>query len=573
MRNTTAQDVPGWRAALLLALVLLPLFVNLASPPLWDGSEPFYAETAREMVVSGDWWVLHYNLEPRWEKPPLPIWLLAASYRIFGVSEWAARFPIALAAAFIPLLVYMLGAHLDSRCVGLLAAATTGTAFKFFGFARQYAGDVFLALSFAAALYLFSRWEQSNGLRRGNLRAAWVVVGLGALVKGPVGVLPVVVGFAYLWARRHLRLMNWGIVLEGAALVLLVAVPWYAYQLGRFGWEYVRVFLLEQNLARLVSERLGARPPWFYVPALLADTLPWSLVLALAVGDWLWRGKKSCWRESPILFPAVWFLVVFLFFSFARGKRDVYLLPLYPALGLLVGSYLNTALARDQRTVLAATTSCLALFALAIAVVGGLVWQWLGSDWGIFLGIVGLLGAVTLIICAVKRHWVWAWLASVLLLVISLTTTALALTHLSAYRPIPYFSKIIQQQAQTNDRVATYLADLPSLMFYTQRRIEPCWTREEFAATLESSARVFAVMPDWVYQVAHIDFGQYRWQVLTERPYLQLTSIDLRWLRTRQIGTPLLLVRIESRPAQDSSKAYPRTSTPASSSKKRITAE
>lgn len=571
MRNTTAENVSGWRLALLVVLVLLPLFVNLASPPLWDGSEPFYAETAREMVASGDWWVLHYNQEPRLEKPPLPIWVLAVSYKTFGVSEWAARFPTALAAAFILLLVYGMGTQLGSRRTGLLATVATGTAFKFFGFARQYAGDVFLALSFAAALYLFLRWEQSKGLRRGSLRAAWVVVGLGVLIKGPVGILPVVIGGVYLWARRHLRLVNWGIVLEGAALVLLVAVPWYAYQLVRFGQEYVRVFLLEQNLARLVSEQLGARPPWFYVPALLVDTLPWSLVLALALGDWLWRGKKKCWRESPVVFPAVWFLVVFVFFSLARGKRDVYLLPLYPALGLLVGFYLNTALERSQHTALAAATACLALFSLAIATVGVLVWQWLGSSWGIFLGLVGVLGAITLSICGMKRRWVWAWLASVLLLVISLTSAALALTRLGAYRPIPYFSKIIRQQAQAEDRVATYLADLPSLMFYTQRRIEPCWTREEFAATLESSARVFALMPAWVYQVARIDFEQYHWQVLAERPYLQLTTADLRRLRAGQVGRPLLLVRIEL--PQDLPKVRPRTSTPASSSKNRITAE
>ena len=565
MRDTATQNVSSWRVVSLLVLVALPLFINLDSPPLWDGSEPFYAETAREMVAAGDWWVLHYNQEPRLEKPPLPVWVLAVSYKIFGVSEWAARFPIALAAALILLLVFRIGTQFGSRCTGLLAAVATGTAFKFFGFARQYAGDVFLTLSFTAALCLFLRWEQSDALRRGSLRAAWVVVGLGVLVKGPVGMLPVAIGIVYLAARRRLRLVNWRLTLEGAALVLLVALPWYAYQLGRFGWEYVRVFLLEQNLARLVSEQLGARPPWFYVSALLADALPWSLVLALAVVDWLWRGEKKCWRESQALFPAVWFLVIFAFFSLARGKRDVYLLPLYPALGLLVGSYLNTARERGQRTALVAATACLALFALAIAAVGGLLRHWLGSSWGIFLGVVGLAGAGTLFVCAVKRRWVLAWLASVLLLVISLSTAALALTHLAAYRPIPHFSKIIREQAWVEDRVATYLADLPSLMFYTQRRIEPCWTREEFAATLESAARVFAVMPDWVYQVARIDFGRYRWQVLAERPYLQLTSAHLHRLRTGQLGTPLVLVRIES--AQALPEARPRTSTPASSSK------
>lgn len=543
-REPSASRLPACHA-LLLAFIILPLFINLHTPPLWDGSEPFYAETAREMLASGDWWTLHYNYRPRFEKPPLPVWVLAASYKLFGVNEWAARFPVALAAAAILLCLYFLGARLGTPQVGLLAAATTGTAFKFFGFARQYAGDVFLALSCVLALQLFVRWEHSNGARRWSLRAAGLVVGLGVLIKGPVGLFPALIGFAYLLARRRLGLVTLRVVLEGIVCVALVALPWYAYQVFLHGEDYVRVFLLEQNLARVVSSRLGARPLWFYGPALLGGALPGSMIFLFAVFDWLWHGDKQRWRMSPALLPALWFGLMLVFFSLARGKRDVYLLPLYPALGLLVGFYLDAALARGRRIVLAVSAAWLVLFALFIGGFGMLLWQWLETAWGLALAGVGATAAVAIAACTLKQRWAWAAAAGVTLLGVSLATATLALPHLANYRPVPQFAELIREQIQPNDRVATYLADLPSLMFYTRGAVESCWAAEEFLAVLSTAPRVYAVMPESAYEVLARNFPGHRWEVLATRPYLQLTRAHLDRLRRGQVGTPLVLVRIE----------------------------
>jgi len=284
---------------------------------------------------------------------------------------------------------------------------------------------------------------------------------------------------------------------------------------------------------------------WFYVPALLTGALPGSVIFALAVTDWVWRGKKKSWQSSPGLLPALWFLLLFVFLSLALGKREVYLLPLYPALGLVVGLFLDRALAQGRRVVLAISAGWLALFALLIAAVGIMLWQLLETRWGLALAGFGVTAGVVIGVCAFRQSWAWAAAASVVLLGLALTTAALALTPLAAYRPSPQFAELIRQQARPGDRVATYLTALPSLIFYTRGPVEACQTREEFAAQLTNASRVFAVMHEADYEAMAREFPNHSWQVLLKRPYLQLTGAQLKRLRAGQIGLPLVLARIE----------------------------
>lgn len=534
---------------LLLIAVIAPYFINLGAPPLWDGSEPFYAETAREMVESNDWLYLHYNYKPRWEKPPLPVWILAASYKLFGVNETAARLPIAIAAAATIVLLYFLGARLACPRAALLGAVFAATSFKFFGFARQYAGDIFLTLGFVAALLLFLRWADSGGARRNSLHAAWLVLGLCTLIKGPIGLLPVFVALLYLWGRRQLRLIRFSIVLEALVILAVVSVPWYAAQIRHYGWTWAGYFFLEQNFARVTTERLGMQPWWYYGPALLAGGLPGSILLLFAAFDWLFQRGWRTLRENAALLPAIWLIFLIVFFSIPHGKRANYLMLMYPAAGLLVGLWLDDALTRSRRTVLALSAAWLVLFCAFAAALGIVVWKWLDTDWGLVLAALGAVAAAVIGGQVWASQWTRAGVAAILALALLLAGAGFALTPLSNFRPVPEFARILESQAAPNDPILTYRADLPSIMFYARRPIEPLATPGELAATLGRYPRSFLVISEPDLRAVATELHGFRWEPLAVRPYLLLTNRHLKFLRQGQLGLPLVLVRVEPIPA------------------------
>src|SRR5262249_27129456 len=138
-------------ALLLLALVIAPYFVRLGAPDLWDINETLYAEPPREVLETGEWLLPTLNYEPWFVKPPGVTWITLPFYAALGPSEFASRLPMALAAALTILLTFHVGRRTAGDGAGLLSALVLATMAKHFMFARQLAGDVFLALGFAVA--------------------------------------------------------------------------------------------------------------------------------------------------------------------------------------------------------------------------------------------------------------------------------------------------------------------------------------------------------------------------------------------------------------------------------------
>jgi 4-amino-4-deoxy-L-arabinose transferase-like glycosyltransferase len=340
-------DTRAGHYALLTAVWALLCLPNLGGPSLWDVDEGNNAEAAQEMFCSGNVIVPTFNGQIREDKPALLYWLQGAAYSTFGVSEFAARLPSALAALLAVLATYELGRRLFGKGAGLLAGLVLASAALFCASAH-FANPDALLNAFTALSMLFFWLAYTRG---GTwLVAVGVTTGLAVLAKGPVGtVLPGAVVLAFLlWRRESRRLRDVGWLWGGLAFVL-VAAPWYVWVGVETKGQWLVGFLGRHNIDRFQGPLEGHGGPfWYYAPVLIAGLAPWSVFLGLAC----WHaGKRLRSRgeaapqptdlRAALQFLVCWAGVYFVFFSAARTKLPNYVLPLYPAAALLTAYFLD----------------------------------------------------------------------------------------------------------------------------------------------------------------------------------------------------------------------------------------
>jgi 4-amino-4-deoxy-L-arabinose transferase-like glycosyltransferase len=330
---------PAVRRIVWALLLALPLLWMLGSVPLFDVDEGAFSEATREMLTSGDWLHTTLNGAPRFDKPIGVYWLQAISTSLFGLNEFALRLPSVLSCWAMALALAAFARRRWGDLAGMLAGALVVTSLGPLAIGRAATADGLLNLLLALAgldLWRFAESESRTALRR-----AYAWVGLGLLVKGPVAAL--VPGAAFvLWClfeRRWTLLRKAALDLPGWALLLVIAVPWYAYALHRHGMAFVNGFLLQHNVERFTGTLGGHRGNFlYYVAVLPLLAMPWAPLLVLAVA----RARKF-WAEPVGRYLLLWAAFVLLFFSMSGTKLPHYMLYGYPPLVLLMARLLATA--------------------------------------------------------------------------------------------------------------------------------------------------------------------------------------------------------------------------------------
>lgn len=328
--------------ALLLAAGALLFFWRLGSNDLWPPDEARFALVAREMLERGDPVLLSHNNLPYTEKPPLFFWAISLCALPFGgVNEWAARLPSAAASLLTLVLIYLLGARLYDRRTGFLGAIVFATACQIAVRARWASIDMLLNLFVLGAILLL--WDAAAGEGRSGawrLRAAWCLMGLATLAKGPVGmVVPLLAVATPLLLLRRFRAARRLFQPSGIALCLLVVGAWFVPFALRLGPLSALEVVLHQNVDRYVDAWNTRQPFWFYLWRFPAGFLPWSVFLPWGIAQVLAPEERPR-REAAVLLLA-WIAAVLLFFSLSTGKRGVYVIPVYPAAALVVGRLLS----------------------------------------------------------------------------------------------------------------------------------------------------------------------------------------------------------------------------------------
>ncbi len=325
----------GHRAAFLpfAGLVVWAYLAGLNSYPLTERSEARYAGVAWEMLRSGDYLTPRYNGIKHLHKPPLFYWLTAGSMGILGESEEAARLPCALAALATLAVVGWWAKRPEMGCSHpWLVPACLSTSPFFWEMGRVAVTD--MLVTFLVTVSLAVAWKVlSEGPDRISLVIFWAALGLNFLAKGPVG--PLIVAMALL-PTMLLAKVSWRVLAPGPGLVLAAAIglPWYLWIVSQNPGllSYLLKFQTADRVFTTVHERTG--PPWFYLPVLLGGFLPWSVWLPGSIRRAVGLIRKG--ELSPDALLLAWIVGPTLFFSMMGSKLPTYVLPLFPALALLV---------------------------------------------------------------------------------------------------------------------------------------------------------------------------------------------------------------------------------------------
>ena len=318
---------------------------NLEYRKLALSDEGRYSEIPRHMAQSGDWLTPRLNGIKYFEKPPLQYWATAAAYNAFGVHHWTARLWPALTGFLGVLLMFFAGARLYGAATGFYAALVLGSSFLYAAIAHVITLDMgltfFLTLAMAGALLaLDARADAKTHWRW--IHIAWGACALAVLSKGLVGVvLPAAVIVLYMLIKRDFALWRRLHFFTGGLVFMAICAPWFML-VSLANPEFAWFFFVHEHLQRYTTTiHQRYQPWWYFVPILLAGMLPWTLTLVDALNAA--RKRLTSGKDfDPMLFLLLWAGVIFAFFSLSGSKLPSYILPIFPALALLVALRLTT---------------------------------------------------------------------------------------------------------------------------------------------------------------------------------------------------------------------------------------
>ncbi len=511
---------------LLLALAVI-WFANLEYRTLIKPDEGRYAEIPREMVVSGDWVTPRLNELKYFEKPPLQYWATATAYTVFGEHQWTSRLWTALTGFAGILLIWFAGMHLYGREAAGYAALLLSSSLLYvlMGHINTLDMGVTFFMTLGIVGLMLGQAQSEERKQRNWMLLAWAGLALAVLSKGLMGlILPGTALFIYCLVQRDfgvLKRMHW---LAGLGIFLLITVPWFVLVM-KANPEFFDRFFIYEHYTRFTTKDLGRYQPWYYfVPILLAGALPWTVLMF----DTMWRTLRSSWSPQPVFnsrrFLLIWAVFIYVFFSISGSKLPSYLLPMFPALALLMGKRIAEMRARTL------------FWQVAPVLLVGVFWLVLGWNVGSFADTpnqlalypnyapwLAMAGVVSLCGTLLGMWLLWGERKSLAVLTLALSALVSAQIGLSGYetvareRSAKHIAEAIRAEVKSAIpfySLLTYEQTLPFYLKHTftlvQYQDEMAYgikqepqryipTLSEFTSVWQAQPQALAIMPTYAY--------------------------------------------------------------------------
>ncbi len=495
-----------WLLLLLLPLCYALFFHELGARDIWDPDEDEYVLVNVEMVRDGHWLYPTANGGPYGIKPPLLNWLGSAISVLHGeVTEFTSRLPSAVAATLGLLVVYLLGKMLFGYRAAWFSVLVLATSPLYIEFGRWIQINMISTVLLTATMACFTWGYTTERRRTPAYLLMYAATGLGTLDMGPVNaVMPTIVIGGYLIAVRDLQHLwqmriGWGLL-----VYLAIVAPWYTAASLQGG--YAENLLVVTNLTRFFGEFHHARPFYYYVHTTPAYFLPWLVFLPGAF--YLCFAERTRDDRSRLLLPFVWVVGLFLFFSMSRTKRSEYILPIFPALALLVGYALDWALLRwenlEVRRRFFTRPLYIALGLGAVAALAGAIYAaTISMDWlGIVLpmSVLVLVGCATSYLLARRERGVPSIVALALLVaaVVAYASGPLVAEQNREKSAKPFCLQI-NQYLTKGETLKTYRFYKAMYGVYTGRFVEVATDHEKLASWFASEGPVYVVTEEEDY--------------------------------------------------------------------------
>ena len=470
---------------------------------LTDRDEGSNAEAAREMLETGDWISPTLNYEPRFAKPAFVYWLISGSYNLFGINEFSARFPSAFSGLCVVLLQYAFVYRWLGAPLAWLSSIMLLLNMEFLAINRMVLTDPELVVFTTLAGYSF--WHALHGSTKTSrwwFICFYLAMGLGMLVKGPVGIIIPLVGvIPYLTLTRQLeKFWQKGFPLLGTGLVLLVAAPWYVAMFQIHGEAYWAA-AQANTTGRFMSPMEGhGGTLFFYVPILLLGFFPWSAflpsVLYQSLKQWkaYWNGQSFVTRETNLeFFLSMWVVGLLIFFTLSATRLPHYIYPLFPASAILVAlwwkRFQDQSSFSDWRLPRRLLLGIGYVLGIAIIITPAIFERFMAEitkefpaavhvDFGwlpTIMGLVIVLGTMGIRLCLdseTRRSWA-VGIAGGMIVVFSLFVVkgALPVYHMYFIEPPQQLAAIAGYNLKKDDRLLQVGRKRPSLSFYAKRKV------------------------------------------------------------------------------------------------------
>ncbi|MDA8163303.1 MAG: glycosyltransferase family 39 protein [Desulfobacteraceae bacterium] len=506
----TTERATKFLLPFIIALTLFVSFLRLGAVRLFDVDEAVFAQATKEMVQSGDFITPTYNGFNRYDKPILFYWAMAASYKVFGINEFAARFPSALAGLLLAMSIFFFVRRVIGEKQAIYSTISFVLSIYFFLYSHAAVTDMLLTLFITLSIFSFYLSDinkinasllLSSRLRRASTYGFYLFSALAFLTKGLIGIIfPFGVVIVYLFATGGLKEIKNIFNLKGIILFLIVSAPWYGEQLAINGMEFVDQFFIKHHFTRYINGVSGHKAPFYYfIPVLLIGLFPWVVFLPSGIKavfnninlqEFLRNKKTAAFPPATSLglICIVWFFIIFIFFSFSTTKLPNYILPLIPAATVLISIGLTSIDRWDKYNYLS-----LAILSFIIGVIFLYIKKYLfkigvydDTTWTLAISFLMFGMTIVSLYKFFLKKPVYIYLATLMtifLILISISAIPIINNYLQGV--LYKYSLYVKNILPNNEKIITYDLNKPSILFYSDHRIISLTHKQDLVDTLK----------------------------------------------------------------------------------------